>query len=57
MKCTQFYPVIMTDDVAGTARFYQDNFRFSPGLRERLVRSPPVERRRERQYRSAPGRP
>ena len=32
MKCTQFYPVIMTDDVAGTARFYQDNFRFSPAF-------------------------
>ena len=30
MKCTQFYPVIMTDDVAGTARFYGDNFRFKP---------------------------
>ena len=32
MKCTQFYPVILTDDVAGTARFYQDNFRFSPAF-------------------------
>jgi len=28
MKCTQFYPVLMTDDVATTARFYEDNFRF-----------------------------
>tara|TARA_E500000318_G_scaffold102343_1_gene106572 strand:+ start:4320 stop:4745 length:426 start_codon:yes stop_codon:yes gene_type:complete len=28
MKCTQFYPVIMTDDVAGTARFYREHFRF-----------------------------
>ncbi len=28
MKCTQFYPVIMTDDVAGTAEFYKDHFRF-----------------------------
>jgi len=28
MKCTQYYPVIMTDDVKGTARFYQDHFRF-----------------------------
>ena len=28
MKCTQYYPVIMTGDVSGTARFYQDNFRF-----------------------------
>ena len=32
MKCTQFYPVILTDDVSGTARFYQDNFRFSPAF-------------------------
>ena len=30
MKCTQFYPVIMTGDVAGTARFYRDHFRFQP---------------------------
>lgn len=30
MKCTQFYPVIMTNDVAATARFYQDHFRFQP---------------------------
>ena len=28
MKCTQYYPVIMTDDVQGTARFYRDHFRF-----------------------------
>lgn len=28
MKCTQYYPVLMTSDVAGTARFYRDNFRF-----------------------------
>lgn len=28
MKCTQFYPVLMTDDVAATARFYRDYFRF-----------------------------
>ena len=32
MKCTQFYPVIMTDDVAGTARFYRDHFRFVPAF-------------------------
>ncbi|WP_282610513.1 VOC family protein [Pelagibius sp. Alg239-R121] len=32
MKCTQFYPVIMTDDVAGTARFYQEHFRFKPSF-------------------------
>ncbi|MFK7966587.1 MAG: VOC family protein [Burkholderiaceae bacterium] len=30
MKCTQFYPVLMTDDVATSARFYQDHFRFKP---------------------------
>lgn len=28
MKSNQYYPVIMTDDVAGTSRFYQDHFRF-----------------------------
>ncbi len=32
MKCTQFYPVIMTDDVAATARFYQEHFRFAPSF-------------------------
>ncbi len=32
MKCTQFYPVIMTDEVAATARFYQDHFRFAPSF-------------------------
>lgn len=30
MKCTQFYPVIQTSDVAATARFYQHHFRFKP---------------------------
>ncbi|MCX2722098.1 VOC family protein [Roseibium salinum] len=30
MKCTQYYPVLMTSDVAGTARFYQENFSFRP---------------------------
>lgn len=30
MKCTQFYPVLMADDVPGTARFYVDHFRFQP---------------------------
>lgn len=29
MKCNQFYPVIMTQQVAKTAQFYVDNFRFS----------------------------
>ncbi|WP_422377077.1 VOC family protein [Roseibium sp.] len=28
MKCTQYYPVLMTSKVAETSRFYQDNFRF-----------------------------
>ena len=28
MKCTQYYPVIMTGDVAGTADFYKRHFRF-----------------------------
>ena len=32
MKCTQFYPVIMTGDVAGTAQFYKDHFRFKPSF-------------------------
>jgi len=30
MKSSQFYPVLMTDDVAGTSSFYRDNFRFAP---------------------------
>lgn len=28
MKCTQYYPVLMTKDVLKTARFYKDHFRF-----------------------------
>lgn len=28
MKTTSYYPVIMTDDVAGTAAFYERHFRF-----------------------------
>lgn len=32
MKCTQFYPVIMTDAVTATARFYVDHFRFTPAF-------------------------
>ena len=28
MKTTSYYPVIMTDDVAGTAEFYTAHFRF-----------------------------
>lgn len=28
MKCTQYYPVIQTRDVAGTKAFYLDHFRF-----------------------------
>lgn len=30
MKTTSYYPVILTDDVAGTAAFYRDNFWFKP---------------------------
>ncbi|MGF1619265.1 MAG: VOC family protein [Rhodomicrobiaceae bacterium] len=32
MKCTQFYPVIMTSDVAGTAAFYTRHFLFKPAF-------------------------
>lgn len=32
MKSTQYYPVIMTDDVAGTAAFYRRHFRFQPAF-------------------------
>ncbi|PSJ60519.1 VOC family protein [Kumtagia ephedrae] len=28
MKTTSYYPVLMTDDVAGTAAFYKEHFRF-----------------------------
>ena len=28
MKCTQYYPVIQTEDVATTARFYRQHFGF-----------------------------
>jgi catechol 2,3-dioxygenase-like lactoylglutathione lyase family enzyme len=28
MKCTQYYPVLMTSKVAETVRFYQENFSF-----------------------------
>ncbi|MGQ0767380.1 MAG: VOC family protein [Gemmatimonadota bacterium] len=30
MKCTQYYPVIMTPHVAATVAFYVDHFRFRP---------------------------
>ncbi|MCR9255803.1 MAG: VOC family protein [Alphaproteobacteria bacterium] len=30
MRCTQYYPVIMTGDVAGTAAFYRAHFGFKP---------------------------
>ena len=30
MKCTQYYPVLMTDDVASLSAFYQAYFRFRP---------------------------
>jgi uncharacterized glyoxalase superfamily protein PhnB len=29
MKSTQYYPVLMTERVAETARFYEDHFRFA----------------------------
>jgi catechol 2,3-dioxygenase-like lactoylglutathione lyase family enzyme len=32
MKCTQFYPVILTGDVSGTVQFYRDHFRFEPAF-------------------------
>ena len=30
MRVTQYYPVLMTDDVSATAAFYQRHFRFQP---------------------------
>ena len=30
MKTTSYYPVLMTDDVSGTAAFYVEHFRFKP---------------------------
>ncbi|MCA0326349.1 MAG: VOC family protein [Proteobacteria bacterium] len=30
MKCTQYYPVLITDRVGETARFYQQHFGFVP---------------------------
>lgn len=30
MKTTSYYPVLMTDDVADTMRFYVEHFRFKP---------------------------
>jgi catechol 2,3-dioxygenase-like lactoylglutathione lyase family enzyme len=30
MKTTSYYPVLMTDDVAGVAAFYKSHFRFRP---------------------------
>lgn len=32
MKTTQYYPVIQTNDVAGTVAFYQSHFGFSPAF-------------------------
>ena len=32
MRCTQFYPAIMTDRVQATAAFYTDHFRFRPAF-------------------------
>ena len=30
MKCSQFYPVLMTEHVADSARFFVECFRFKP---------------------------
>lgn len=30
MKSSQYYPVLMTDDVGRTSSFYMDHFRFAP---------------------------
>ncbi len=30
MKCSQYYPVLMCEDVSHTSRFYQQHFRFQP---------------------------
>lgn len=32
MRNTSYYPVLMTDDVSGTAGFFQRHFRFSPAF-------------------------
>jgi uncharacterized glyoxalase superfamily protein PhnB len=32
MKVTQYYPVLQTSDVAGTAEFYQTHFGFTPAF-------------------------
>jgi len=32
MKCTQFYPVVMTGKVTETARFYRNHFNFAPAF-------------------------
>lgn len=32
MKCTQYYPVIQTEDVAATKAFYVNHFRFKVGF-------------------------
>lgn len=32
MRNTSFYPVLMTNDVAGTAAFYERHFRFAPAF-------------------------
>lgn len=32
MKCTQYYPVIQTDDVAATTAFFVEHFRFNIGF-------------------------
>lgn len=32
MRTTEYYPVLMTDDVSGTAAFYQEFFPFEPAF-------------------------
>ena len=32
MKCTQYYPVIQTDDVAAVTKFYVDHLKFAPAF-------------------------
>lgn len=32
MKCSQYYPVIMTDNVAVTSQFYCNHFKFQPSF-------------------------
>ena len=49
MKCTQYYPVLMTDKVAETARFYSKNFRFKPMFEADWGGTPEAEPENEEQ--------